>query len=551
MGADLPASTSEVELRLRAETDLREHEAFLQEIIDNAGSTIFVKDLEGRFRVVNSSLSTALARPGPSLVGERYAPEDGSPDPIYEAEVIATGERVSFDTSVEVAGKLRHFLCVKFPLHDPTGEINAIGTIYTDVTDEKQAQLDAEEARAVAEVAVVQAEESRDRALAASRAKGEFLSRMSHELRTPLNSIIGFGQLLERRALAADEQEWVAHVVRAGQHLLDLIDEVLDLTRVDAGHKAVVLAPVDLRELIVGTVGLVRPAAAERSIVITTTGPTGDDRIWAAADRQHTVQILLNLLMNAILYNHEGGTVRVEWHRVLPDRVELVVRDSGPGIAAELLDRVFEPFDRLGAEQLGVEGTGLGLPLSRNLAEEMDGTLRVASHIGTGSTFTLCLPAAKPFEAPNPIRHRPSPGRAAAYDAPSALGGRALSLLYIEDDIANLRLVEQVLEMRPRITMLSATRGRVGLDVASRERPDVVLVDLHLPDIDGFEVVRLLRRGAATVGIPIIAISAYATPARIVELQAEGIDHYLRKPIDIHELIEVIDGVIARREGPA
>ncbi len=525
----------------RAEDELREHEALLQQIVDNAGSTIFVKDLAGRFLLVNASLARVLGRSATSLLGDAFPPEDGSVDPDIDDEVVASGRRVAFDLTRAVDGMPRHFLGVKFPLRDTHGNINAIGTIYTDVTERKQAQLDAEEAHAQADDARIQAEEARrqaeqarDRALAASQEKTAFLSRMSHELRTPLNSIIGFGQLLEQRELAAEEQEWVGHVVRAGQHLLDLIDEVLDLTRVGPGQKAVRLPPVDLHDLVVTTIGLVQPAAAARSISIVAQARDGR-AVWALADRPRTVQILLNPLTNAILYNFEAGTVEVTARSADRDRVELAVHDRGPGIHADLLGRAFEPFDRLGAEHRGVEGTGMGLALSRGLAEEMGGSLTVTSTPGAGTTFTLSLPAAS-----EPVRSAPATREA----TPATVSSPPITVLYIEDDVANVQLMERVLQRRPSIAMLTAMRGRIGLDIASREQPDVIMVDLHLPDIDGYQVVRLLRRNPTTATIPIVVVSAYASPARRAELLIEGVKEHLTKPIDIDHVLDVIERVV-------
>src|SRR6185503_5315181 len=269
----------------------------------------------------------------------------------------------------------------------------------------------------------------------ANQAKSEFLSRMSHELRTPLNGILGFAQLLELEGGPPTQQDSVEHILRAGRHLLSLIDEVLDISRIEAGRLRLSVEPVVLAETVLGAVELVRPLGDARRIAVRLEPVPASWHVQA--DRQRLHQVLLNLLSNGVKYTGAGGAVTVSCVAVAGDRVEIRVGDTGAGIPAEKLSRLFTPFDRLGAEATGIPGTGLGLTLSRHLVEVMGGALRVESAVGVGSTFTVTLPkTSAPLEAALPRPWAPAP---AAAQTPSA------SVLYIEDNLANLRLVERVL----------------------------------------------------------------------------------------------------------
>jgi len=363
----------------------------------------------------------------------------------------------------------------------------------------------------------------------ANRAKSEFLSRMSHELRTPLNAILGFGQLLEMDALAGRQGESVEHIMRAGRHLLGLINEVLDISRIEAGRLQLSLEPVPVRETLGQALQLVTPMAASLSIAVRL--DTIDERLHVLADRQRLQQVLLNLLSNAIKYNRPRGTVTVACERVAEGRVRIAVTDTGEGIAADKLERLFVPFDRLGAEATSVEGTGLGLALSKPLVEAMRGTLRVQSVPGTGSTFAVELAV-----VPAP---RAEDGAVAA--ARPAAAARPRTILYIEDNLSNLRLVESILSRRPGLTVLSAMQGRVGLDLARDHRPDLILLDRHLPDVSGEEVFRLLRDDPRTRAIPVVILSADALVSGMRQLLDAGVRAYLTKPLDVRQLLAVID----------
>ena len=381
------------------------------------------------------------------------------------------------------------------------------------------------------------AEEEADRA---NRAKSDFLSRMSHELRTPLNGILGFAQLLEMESLPADQAEGVAHILKAGRHLLGLINEVLDISRIEAGRLQLSLEPVPVSDTLHGAVDLVRPLAAQHGIELGAEVANGDCHVLA--DRQRLQQVLLNLLSNAVKYNRAQGAVTVSCEERGSDRLRILVTDTGQGISPSKLERLFVPFDRLGVEGSGIEGTGLGLALSKHLVEVMGGVLDVTSRVGIGSTFAVELPrTAAPVDVLKPVEASPT--------LPTAARQARVTVLYIEDNLSNLRLIEQVLSRRPHATLLSAMQGRLGLDLAREHRPDLILLDLHLPDLSGEEVLRQLLAEPRTRDIPVVVLSADATPGQVERLLAVGARAYLTKPLDVPKFLALVDQRVSGERG--
>jgi len=381
---------------------------------------------------------------------------------------------------------------------------------------------------------VAERRRAEDRADAASRAKSEFLSRMSHELRTPLNAVIGFGQLLQMEELTDEQRDSVERIVVAGRHLLNLINEVLEISRIEAGRLTLSVEAVPVAETIASAVSLVRPLAAHRAIVVDLALPA--EERYVLADRQRLQQVLLNFLSNAVKYNNERGRITVACTPGPDGQVTIGVTDTGPGLSPAALDRLFTPFERLGAEASGVEGTGLGLSLSKRFVEAMGGRVRVESKVGIGSTFAVELAAAT----------APGEGLHEAELPPAAAPARAGTVLYVEDNLANVRLVERVLQRRPQVTLLPAAQGRLGLELAREHHPDLVLLDSHLPDVPGAEVLRRLREEPRTADIPVVIVSADATPGEIERLRGLGAEAYLTKPLDVRQLLELVDGVLAR-----
>jgi signal transduction histidine kinase/CheY-like chemotaxis protein len=386
---------------------------------------------------------------------------------------------------------------------------------------------------------VSELETARTTADAANHAKSEFLSRMSHELRTPLNAVLGFAQLLELDDLTDEQQESVSLILKGGNHLLELVNDVLDISRIETGDLALSLEAVQLSGLLTDVLDLVGPLATQRPVHLCA-DRDGTCCHYVFADRQRLKQILLNLLSNAIKYNRPGGSVTLSCQPVSATRVRINVRDTGPGISAEQLGLLFVPFERLGADRTAVEGVGIGLALSRELARAMDGVLDVESVVGQGSTFWVELALVEgPVE-----RYERLNGAPAAPPPPTPQEPRHV-VLYIEDNLANLKLVQNLLGHRPAIKIIPAMQGRLGLELARDHHPKLILLDLHLPDIRGDQLLQQLRDDPATASIPVVILSADATPGQVQRLLSAGASAYLTKPLDVRELLRILDDAIA------
>jgi signal transduction histidine kinase/CheY-like chemotaxis protein len=376
---------------------------------------------------------------------------------------------------------------------------------------------------------------------AADAAKSEFLSRMSHELRTPLKAILGFGQLLEMDELSEDQRDSLGLILSGARHLLGLINEVLDIAAIEAGGLQVSLEPVAVAEVVAEAVMLMRPLADQHRILLV--GPDQPCADQVLGDRQRLKQILLNLLSNAVKYNRVGGSVELACHRVAAERLRITVADTGPGIPPDALDRLFVPFERLASDQAAVEGTGLGLALSQRLAGAMGGTLEVTTTVDQGSTFWVELPLTERLAERVEVQQ----GRAALIQAQADPAWPALTVLYIEDNASNLKLVERVLSRLPDVTLIPAMRPQLGLELAEKHHPDLVLLDLHLPDMPGAEVLRRLRANPTTADVPVVILSADARPSQIEHLLDQGARAFLTKPLDVKELLTLLDTMVAER----
>jgi PAS domain S-box-containing protein len=373
----------------------------------------------------------------------------------------------------------------------------------------------------------------------ANAAKSEFLSRMSHELRTPLNAILGFGQILEMgRRLNDRDAAAVKNILNGGRHLLDLINEVLDIARVESGHLELSLQPIPLGDIGADACALVRPLAVERKIRLDI-NTFGLEHKSILADRQRLKQVLINLLSNAIKYNRERGQVTVSYQQTRDGWISIAVQDTGPGISDQDLPKLFTPFERLGAAGSAVEGTGLGLVLSQRMVQAMDGTLSVTSTLGQGTTFTIELPQATiPGEQATEWPETTHELDAGPDTGPSC------SVLCIEDNPANLQLMEAIFENRPQITLLVAVQGSVGLDLARQHKPDLIILDMNLPDINGKEVLARLQQSAPTREIPVVVVSADATLHQMEQVLAAGAVAYLSKPLDIDQFLDTVDNLL-------
>lgn len=381
------------------------------------------------------------------------------------------------------------------------------------------------------------ARRAKETAERANHAKSEFLSRMSHELRTPLNAIVGFTQLLEidpSEPLSATQRERVGLIRDAGMHLLNLVNDVLDLARIESGRSTVAMQVVAWRGLLDEAMAMVQPQAAARGIEMRA-GGDGPRKVWA--DPVRLRQVLLNLLSNAVNFNRDRGTVQVR-ARADGDALVLAVADSGHGIAPERIERLFQPFDRLGLGAAAPAGTGIGLTISHRLMQQMGGAIEVDSTPGAGSEFRLRLRAAH-------IDDAPAAAPPAARPAPSVRDDLGGTLLYIEDNPTNAALVEQFLQFRPRVRLYLAADGATGLVMASVCRPDAVLIDLRLPDMGGEAVLRELQRRPAARALPCIAVSAEAMAHDVQAALAAGFSEYWTKPLDLGRFLSAIDRLLA------
>jgi signal transduction histidine kinase/CheY-like chemotaxis protein len=375
-----------------------------------------------------------------------------------------------------------------------------------------------------------------DEARAASLAKTQFLSRTSHELRTPLNAILGFAQLLETDLRGSPHSPQLEHILVAGRHLLTLIDEVLDIARIESGDLKLSLAPQSLHELAQEATDLVTPFAQRQGIVLHLVPPFAD--VAALADRQRLRQVLINLLSNAIKYNRPGGEVFLGV-RLESDQVWISIRDTGIGIRPELLPRLFAPFERLDAEHAGVEGTGLGLAVSRQLMRCMGGDIEVQSTPGVGSVFSLRLARARR------AADAPPAATSAAPATNTSQPNDMRPVLVIEDNASNLALMQALIARRPQWRMVAARDGEAGLREARAEPPALILLDLNLSGRSGESVLAELRADPAFRETPVVVVSADALPETIERLRAAGANDYLTKPLEVARFLALLDRIAA------
>jgi PAS domain S-box-containing protein len=391
--------------------------------------------------------------------------------------------------------------------------------------------------RKAAEFALVEAREAADRA---NQAKSDFLSSMSHELRTPMNAIIGFAQMLEYdQQLNADQQDNVHEILKAGRHLLDLINEVLDLAKIESGRISLSMEPVLLAPLFEDCRHLIQPMAVQHDVQLMI-APVGEAAVFA--DRVRLKQVLLNLLSNAAKYNRSGGEIRLTV-QAADGHLRIAVADTGAGIAAARLSELFQPFNRLDAERNAIEGTGIGLTITRRLVELMGGEIGVDSTVGVGTTFWLTLQASG--------REKVDVGMTAG-GATYAAGRSvpAACVLCIDDNPANLKLVTQMLGMRQNLRLITAHKPELGIELALAHRPDLILLDINMPGMDGYQVLEIFKADPVLRATPVIAVTANAMPRDIERGLAAGFADYLTKPLEIDHFLHVIDGYLVPGGSP-
>ncbi len=506
----------------------RAGEERFRSVVETASDAIIITDRLGNIELFNPAAEETFGYTVDETLGQHIgmlvpSPEEEAEDG-YVAGFLAAATNEVVSLRREMVGQRKDGSL--FP-HELTvnamqlGEEPKFTAIIRDITGRRQMEDELREAKEAAEEA--------------NRAKSQFLSRMSHELRTPLNVVLGFAQVLQLDPLEEPQTEAVEHILTAGRHLLDLIDEVLDISRIEAGRLSLSIEPLHAGELVADTLLLIQPLASQRRVTVR--ADPGSCAEYVLADRQRLKQVLLNLLSNAIKYNREGGSVEVVCARV-DAGLRVIVTDTGPGLPPEKQRRLFTPFDRLGAEATNVAGTGLGLALSKHLVEAMGGTIGVESAAGAGSRFWVELPLGEP------PAHPPARQDAVEPSAGADLSNERHTILYIEDNLSNLHLMERILSHRQGFRLLAAMQGSLGLDLAREHHPDAILLDLHLPDMPGTEVLRELKANPGTADIPVIVLSADASADQVKRLLEAGARAYLTKPFDLAEFLTVTDSIL-------
>jgi signal transduction histidine kinase/response regulator RpfG family c-di-GMP phosphodiesterase len=524
----------------RSEAAYREQTKILRSVLDSMGDGVLVTDDSGKMVLLNPAAEQMVGRAAAgthqSEWVERYGIYVPGTDTLYPTDKLPLARAMRGETADGIELYVRNpqrpdgmLVSVNIrPLRDDSGNTKGGVAVVHDITLARYS-----------ENILRQAKEEAERA---NRAKSEFLSRMSHELRTPLNSILGFAQLLALADLAVQHQGNVQQILKGGYHLLQLINEVLDLARVEAGRLSLSPEPVQIKDAVKEALDLVRPIASSQNITLSAEFSAQGDRC-VQADRQRLKQVLLNLLSNAIKFNRSNGTVVLRCEEIQDGRLRIEVEDTGSGIDEEGLKKIFTPFERLSADRNAIGGTGLGLALSKRMIEAMGGAIGVESTVGTGSRFHFELSLVESVGEPRVDRECHGGfaflGHAASYQG---------TILYIEDNASNIRLIQQILERYPGVQLLEAMRGELGLELANTHRPDWILLDLHLPDLGGEEVLRALQQQPRTQRIPVTVLSADATPGQIHRLKAAGAREYLTKPLDVRQIIQLLEDTLRREQ---
>jgi PAS domain S-box-containing protein len=429
-----------------------------------------------------------------------------------ERNDFSQGKRHSIDHRIILpTGEERWVHEESIATQDDDGQPLSLAGIIQDITERKLIEQNLRQAKEEAEQA--------------SKTKSVFLSRMSHELRTPLNAILGFAQILQLEAITEDQHNFVDEIQQAGNHLLDLISELLDLSTIEAGRLLVAMESINLQEVVEEAINLTRGLIEKNQLQLHC---HYSDDCSVLADKIRLRQVLVNVLSNATKYNKKGGVIRLTCES-RGDVVRINVTDSGVGIKPEHMQKIFLPFERMDAEHSGIDGSGIGLALSKQIIELMDGAIGADSTPGVGSTFWIELKA----NNPSTLNEQEAKSETADF-------GDSCNVLYIEDNISNQRVVEAIVGRQPKLKLMVANNGSFGLELAKEYVPDVILLDINLPDISGYEVLKALRNNSVTSSIPVIALSADAMHFDVARGLAAGFNGYLTKPIDANKLIEAL-----------
>jgi PAS domain S-box-containing protein len=514
--------------QVRIQTTVEARELEFRSLLENIQEVIFRTDLMGRWTFLNPAWTALTGFPVAESLGRtflEFAPLQDRKDRAEGFGTLLAGDMSVLRREVRyqtASGDTRWAEINARLLFDTAGKtVGTCGTMQ-DIQQRHVAQHRQEEARKYAE--------------SCSAAKNDFLSRASHELRTPLHAILGFAQLLEIQDLPGQQALQVQQILRGGRHMLELLDELIDISRIESGNLLLSIQSVPLFERVSAAVDLIQPLAAERRIDIQVdVSPTHT----VMADPKRLTQVLLNLLSNAVKYNREEGAIQV-WSEAVPGerRIRLLVRDNGLGLNPRDSAKLFQPFERLGAERSpelsNVSGTGVGLWVTKHLTELMGGAIRVESEPDAGSTFWIELAACAPSGSLET-------GPAALPPAISAV-----TVLYIDDSQENLRLVSQILTAHPDVRLITAGNGEGGFNAACEDPPDLILLDLHLPGRTGLELLTRFQANPVTSGIPVLVLTADVTPQTRDSLEEQGVDGWLEKPLDVRRFLDKVKQLVAR-----
>jgi PAS domain S-box-containing protein len=518
---------SMIKEREQAQAALRESEQRFRNILNTVPIGVIYTDLNGNVKQTNPRFRELVGYTEGelrSMDAAKYThPEDVGADAELTRQLLS-GEIPMARRQKRLVAKGGQTFWVQATttlLKDASGRPRRIVGVVEDISEHLRLQ---------------EAENARELAEAANRAKSDFLSRMSHELRTPLNAMLGFAQLLEldqRHPLAENQKPWVGQIQQAGWHLLEMINDVLDLSRIESGNLRLQAEPLDLGEAISASVAMVDADAKRRALSISVN--LAPDANTLLGDATRVKQILTNLLSNAVKYNKEGGRIQITSRASTMDSAEITVTDTGMGMTPQQLAELFQPFNRLGRERSALQGTGIGLVISKRLAELMGGTLRARSQVGEGTAFTLTLPRlSDPDTVPSDLQ--PIAETEAEY--------HERIVLYVEDNETNVEVMRGILAQRPQVRLEVALTGAEGLARLRQIQPDLVLLDMHLPDMHGLQLLREMRGDPIVSAIPVVVVSADALASQIDAALQAGATNYLTKPVGVNELLAVVDELL-------
>jgi PAS domain S-box-containing protein len=511
---------------------LRDQQFYTRSLIESNIDALVTTDPRGIITDVNQQMEALTGCTRDELIGAPF--KNYFTDPEWaEAgikRVLSEGKVTDYELTARARdGKETVVSYNLTTIHDRDRKLQGVFATARDVTERKRFEQTLQENN-------VELERTKAAAEKANLAKSNFLSSMSHELRSPLNAILGFAQLINSESPPPTPAQMASidQILHAGWYLLELINEILDLAQIESGRLALSLEPTSMAEVMFECQAMIEPQGQKRGIGMTF--PQFDIPCVVEADRTRLKQVLINLLSNAIKYNQPNGTVVVDCATSTPERIRVSVKDTGAGLRPDMLMQLFQPFNRLGQERSTEEGTGIGLVMSKRLVEMMGGVIGVESTVGLGSVFWFELNS---VAAPQLAVDRAEP--AASAPAEGQQGRPLRTLLYVEDNPANLKLVEQLIARRPDMRLLSARDGNLGIQLARANQPEVILMDINLPGIGGIEALKILRADQATAHIPVVALSANAMPRDVEKGLQAGFFRYLTKPIKINEFMETLD----------